>query len=250
MSIKLKISENFSKASSQYHKEAALQKTIADSLVELANPYLKPDSKIIDLGSGTGFIAQKLNKDIYQLDIAFGMCQQSKKLSPTICADIEKLPVADKSFDAAFSSSVVQWLNSLETAFKEVNRILNNNGYFFFTTFGEGTLSELKACYKSAGLEPKTLDFIGDKQIEAELNNSKFEILSFNKQEYKLEFSSVIELLKSITDIGAGASFSGENNLTKENLSLIERNYKDRFSKQGKLQATWEVFYILCKKYS
>lgn len=247
--LKLKISENFSRAAHNYNNDALMQKNIAENLVEQARGYISHSARILDLGSGTGFVAQSLPQQIMQSDIAMGMCRESAKISPTICADMENLPFGKNNFDAVFSSSAIQWLN-IEKVFAETNRVLGQKGYFFFTTFGEQTLFELKDSYTNAGIDTKIMQFYNIDEIKNSLQKNQLDLLSVNIEKISYDFDSVKELLRSITNIGAGTSFSDENSLTRENLIALEKAYKEKYSKQSKITATWEVLYFICKKYS
>ena len=80
---------------------------VADKLVELSKVDIANAQTIIDLGSGTGFITDKIlsvfpdkkpNKQILQLDIALQMLLAGQHQTPKIVADIESLPFERKYF--------------------------------------------------------------------------------------------------------------------------------------------------------
>jgi malonyl-CoA O-methyltransferase len=50
----------------------------------------------------------------------------------------------------AVSSTTLQWVEHLDTAFGEVKRVLKDKGALAFVTFGPKTLSELKRSFKIA----------------------------------------------------------------------------------------------------
>lgn len=54
------------------------------------------------------------------------------------------LPFADNSVDVVTSSLSMHWVNNLPGLFKEVNRILKNDGVFIGSMFGGETLFELR----------------------------------------------------------------------------------------------------------
>ena len=95
------ITRDFSKAAEKYNQNAFLQKQVATELCEIIDVEIKKQSEILDLGSGTGFIAKEIGSDykITQLDIAMQMCKLSAKHAPIICADIEWLPIQDDCFE-------------------------------------------------------------------------------------------------------------------------------------------------------
>lgn len=248
--FKQKVADNFSRAAKDYDANALMQKNIAANLIKLAKPYISDNLKILDVGSGTGFIAQNLSQKIMQSDIAIGMCKQSAKISDSVCADVENLPFKSGYFDIVLSSSSLQWVNSLQNALGEVGRVLSSNGYFIFSTFGTDTLKELKYCYAENNIIPKTLKFNDEFEIKELLENSVFKIISYSDEVIFHEFPSLKHLLRSITDIGAGTSFLNDNTITKENLGAVEKTYMKKFSKQNNLYSSWQVLYFICKKSS
>jgi hypothetical protein len=91
------------------------------------------------------------------------------------------------------------------------------------------------------------MQFYNIDEIKNSLQKNQLDLLSVNIEKISYDFDSVKELLRSITNIGAGTSFSDENSLTRENLIALEKAYKEKYSKQSKITATWEVLYLYAK---
>ena len=51
------------------------------------------------------------------------------------------------SFDLVFSSLMLQWCDDLDAVFTEIARVLNPGGLLLFSTFGPGTLAELREAW-------------------------------------------------------------------------------------------------------
>jgi len=244
--LKLKISENFSRAAENYGSNATLQKQVAENLVQKTAPYLSAKQKFLDIGSGTGFVAQALNRPVIQLDIALEMCRASSQISPAICADMECLPFLDSSFNIVFSSSSVQWAD-MKLCFAEVNRVLAEGGYFIFSTFGEQTLSDIKASFKIANIEPKLNPLPANEEIKRMVEIAGFSVVSSHEETCEESFNSLADMFRSITDIGAATSAVNENSITKDKLILVEDIYRRNFSAES-IKASWQIQYYICKK--
>ena len=62
-----------------------------------------------------------------------------------VCADIERLPFAEGSFDLAWCNMALHWLNDPLAALRELERVLVPEGLVMLSTLGPDTLKELRA---------------------------------------------------------------------------------------------------------
>jgi SAM-dependent methyltransferase len=92
---------------------------------------IKPGTKVLDLGCGTGNVARGLreliNADIVGLDISRPMLSVARDKSlEVICADASKgrLPFHDGSFDAIIGAFVIHQIDNLDNLFAECYRCL------------------------------------------------------------------------------------------------------------------------------
>jgi len=100
---------------------------------------VKIQSKVLDLGSGTGIWTMLLKRRGYHvvsLDISrasLTKCIKSRRCSDPTQGDAIKLPFKDRSFDAVVAyGSVFNHIVNSENAFKEVARVLDYDGYLIF----------------------------------------------------------------------------------------------------------------------
>ena len=137
---KSQIKANFSKHSKNYNNQAVLQKIVCKNLVKLAKKEIIHSSRIIDLGCGTGFIKEEIErlnisniketKKIYQLDISYQMLVNNR-WDNKINGDIEMLPFGRNYFDLALSSLSFQWLNNIPNSIAGIFNYLKTGGNFF-----------------------------------------------------------------------------------------------------------------------
>jgi len=96
--------------------------------------------KVLELGCGTGIFTEKLSKTgatITALDISPDLLNLAKKRIIAenisfVLGDLENLEFADNSFDAIVGVSILHHVN-LNTALKEIKRVLKNGGKVIFS---------------------------------------------------------------------------------------------------------------------
>lgn len=95
-----------------------------------------PGGRLLDVGCGTGFVislAGDLFDSIDGVDITEAMLAKvtpSAKVRTQI-ACVEELPFPDSSFDVVTAYNLLHHLESLETAFAEIRRVLRPTGLFY-----------------------------------------------------------------------------------------------------------------------
>lgn len=102
---------------------------------------LKPKSKILDLGIGTGESSIRFKNSgnqITGLDGSAKMLQQCKRKNATnklVCHNLENppFPFRKNIFDTIISNGVFHLVYPLSPVFSEVNRLLKPEGFFAFT---------------------------------------------------------------------------------------------------------------------
>jgi malonyl-CoA O-methyltransferase len=244
------IKRDFSKAAEKYNQNAFLQKQVATELCEIIDVEIKKQNQILDLGSGTGFIAKEIGTEynITQLDIAMQMCKLSAKHAPIICADIEWLPIQDNSFDGVVSSLAFQWLENLKHTFAEISGILRYNGYLIFATLTHGTLKELKHIVEKFGKSERVNNFHSEDEIRVALEEAGFEVEYVQNSEKILHYDDAYDLMRNIKVIGAGSKNKDVPNLTVSEFELVNSEYKNHFSQDDRIYSTWNVQYFVCRK--
>ncbi len=131
-----------------YQQNAILQKIIAQRLVSLVGAKFELQGKtILDVGSGTGFIAQSLVqmglKNITQIDINSKNIQHAKQFGNIHIADFNSPFLQNQRFDIIFSSMALQWAFDFPKTLEYLQNILSKDGSIFFAVPLNGSLQEI-----------------------------------------------------------------------------------------------------------
>lgn len=161
------ITRRFSRAVESYNREAVAQKQIAYRMSDMLNHYLpRPCGRILEIGSGTGFLTRRLMETLHPEKLVLNdICQEMSSCftdllgsgqATFLAGDAESLPFP-KGQDLIVSCSALQWFVSPELFFERCNTLLKQKGYFAFTTFGRDNLKEV-ASVTGSGLHYRSLE--------------------------------------------------------------------------------------------
>lgn len=98
------------------------------------------DMSVISIGCGTGidisYLKGQRAKRVVGIDISAGMVDVAKRSYPDIefhVMDMERLEFNDETFDLAYSSLTMHYVDSWTTALKETRRVLKPNAQYIFS---------------------------------------------------------------------------------------------------------------------
>ena len=83
--------------------------------------------KILDVGGGNGYQAKKISDLGYSIK-SIDISSHEKIYFNVEKIDVTQLPFPDKSFNVILTSLVLQHIEDLELGFKEMNRVLSDDG--------------------------------------------------------------------------------------------------------------------------
>lgn len=236
------VRKNFSKSSHNYDNYAIVQKHMANELMEnFAENF--SELKILEIGSGTGILTEKLikkfpNSKITLLDISSSMIEICKgKFGDRLIylvEDAEKFEFKEK-FDLIISNATFQWFNNLEETIINYKKKLNSGGKIFFSTFAQGTYKELNESFISVSKEYKySQNFKSEEQLKKLGKIIKSEC-------YYEEFPSLLDFLKSIKGIGAQSSLENKKNISYGIIKKVEKEYLKNY---GKIKVSNVLSYV------
>lgn len=249
------VARAFDRASATYDDAAVLQTQVRDELLaRLDLVAFEPDC-IVDLGAGTGHATRALRDRwrrarVIALDLAPGMLAAAREREgwfrrfDRVQADAARLPFRDASVDLAFSSLMLQWAPDLDAVFAEVRRALTPRGYFTFATFGPDTLRELRAAWSEVDGYTHVNRFLDMHDIGDALVRAGFADPVLDVDRIALTYDDVLGLMRDLKAIGAHNVNAGRPpGLTGRARLAQLRSAYERFRRDGRLPATYEVVY-------
>jgi malonyl-CoA O-methyltransferase len=211
---------------------------------------------VLDLGAGTGHASRALKRAfpkavVVAVDIAPGMLAHAKAQSrwlrrfERVRADAYSLPFRDACFDLIYSNLMLQWCDDLDAVFTELARVLAPSGLLLFSTFGPGTLAELRDSWAATDGAPNHVNHFFDAQaLGSALMHAGLTEPVLDVDRIVMDYPDVLALMRELKAIGAHNVTQGRSRgLTgRHRLAAMTQAY-ETLRRNGKLPATWEVIH-------
>jgi malonyl-CoA O-methyltransferase len=246
---------SFDRAADRYDEAAVLQREIGVRMLErLDYVRLKPQL-VLDAGCGTGVATAQLARRyrgarVIALDFAQGMLRHASRKGSLfrrprcVCADLERLPLADRSVDLLFSNVALQWSTDLPGAFAEFLRVLRPGGLLMFSTFGPDTLKELRAAWAAVDRHSHVSPFPDMHDIGDHLVRARFADPVMDAEWMTVTYATVDDLMRDLKLLGAQNATAGRaRGMTGKGRLAAMRAAYEPFRTDGRLPATYEVVY-------
>lgn len=255
MKAESEICNSFNAHADEYEQYAKIQYEIGERLFDRLH-YLKINPRyILDLGCGTGVFSRRLRQhypkaEIIGLDLAVAMLKKAKekqcfrKKWLLINGDMNQLPFPSGLFDLIFANQVIHWANSLPHIFGEMNRIMNPNGCFMFSTLGPDTFFELKNSWSHDGYA-HTNEFVDMHDIGDALLHARFLDPVVDMEMLGVRYKSLSQLLKALKAQGVRNVNPGRNRgLTgKRSFEKFKQSMLAFKTEAGHYPLSYEVIY-------
>jgi len=253
------VAQAFDRASASYDAAAALQERVRNELIDRLVELKLAPQRILDLGAGTGHASRALKRRYPKsltvaADIAPGMLAHAKKQSrwlrrfERVRADAYSLPFRDGCFDLVFSSLMLQWCDDLDVVFAEIARVLAPGGALLFSTFGPGTLAELREAWAASDATGNHVNhFFDPHALGSALMHAGLSEPVLDVDRTVLGYADVLSLMRELKAIGAHNVTAGRaRGLTgRRRLAAMTQAYETQ-RRDGKLPATYEVIHAIC----
>jgi malonyl-CoA O-methyltransferase len=245
---------SFDRASKSYDAAAVLQAQVRGSLLERLELTDLSPGIIVDAGAGTGHGARALARRypharVVAVDSSLGMLRAAKRQGSwrrpfdRVCADAERLPLADASVDLILSNFMLPWSDP-DAAFAEFRRVLAAHGFLSFTTLGPDTLRELRGAWSHADAHSRVSQFIDMHDIGDALVRAGFAAPVLDVERYTLEYTDVRALAADLRAVGARNATSGRPKglTTPRQFAAMQAAYEIH-RVEGRLPASYEVVF-------
>jgi malonyl-CoA O-methyltransferase len=245
----------FGRASAHYDTAALLQAEVRTELLSRLQFFPLRPQVIVDLGCGTAQGAVQLRRQfrsarVLAIDIAFSMVRTARKRRwpwrrfDCLCADALALPLAAQSVDLVYSNLMLQWCDDPLLAFSELRRVLRPGGLLLFSTFGSGTLHELREAWGAVDAAPHVSGFADMPLLASALQRAGLCEPVMDRDLQLRHYPDTASLMTSLRAIGAGnAAADRRRTLTgRKRLARMSNHYEQRRTGAG-LPASWEVIY-------
>jgi malonyl-CoA O-methyltransferase len=259
---KREVRRAFEGAAATYDAAAVLQHEICRRMQQRLDYVKTAPRAILDAGSGTGnaipgLLRRYSGAQVVALDIAHAMLrrvetrfkwwQRVPGLRPPVhrvCADLERIPLANASVGLVWSNLAIQWAHDLPVALTELHRVLAPGGLLMFSTFGPDTLKELRRAYEGTDGRTHVSAFVDMHDVGDMLVAARYADPVMDMETITLTYDDVRGLMRDLKAIGAHNAPRGRPAALspKSLLRGVERNY-EAFRREGKLPATFEVVY-------
>ncbi|NXU74596.1 NDUF5 hydroxylase, partial [Oreotrochilus melanogaster] len=230
----------------------------------------------LDVGSGRGYIAPHLTKEIVeklvQVDIAENALKnaiESEIPTVSVVADEESLPFKEDTFDLVVSSLRRLFICVF---LLQIHQVLKPDGVFIGAMFGGDTLYELRCSLQLAELEreggfsPHVSPFTAVSDLGHLLSRAGFNTLTVDTDEIQVNYPGLFEVMEDLQGkytlpgniIFFWISGMGESNCSWNRKPLLHREtmlaaaaiYREMYgNSDGTVPATFQIYYMIGWKF-
>ncbi len=243
-----RVQKYFDNAHSSYDQYAQIQRKIAKKLISKVD--ISPNDKILDLGSGTGYIADIMPniESIYQADISFKMCQyaqnKSKNHNTIINCDIGLLPILDSYFDIITASLVMHWQPDLKQTLAEAYRVLKPGGIICISVPIDNNFTELEHVINKCGYT-NSIRKCNLKNVIDTVTSLSLRITTNEEEVIVKYYHDFYQFLKSMNRTGSNIT---SKKVGLKQIKTIESCYNKHFRTEHGCKTTWHIGYIIAQK--
>jgi malonyl-CoA O-methyltransferase len=249
-----RVRRSFDRAATTYDGAAVLHREVRDNLLQRLDLMALVPRVVVDAGAGTGHAARALIRRypkslVIALDASRPMLQAARRQQSwlrrfaRVCADAQRLPLADASVDLILSNLLLQWCDP-DAVFAEFRRVLAPQGLLHFTTLGPDTLRELRSAWSKVDSHTHVNQFLDMHDIGDALVRAGFASPVLDVERYTLSYVDVRRVASDLKATGAhNATFGRSRGLTGRGRFKALQTAYESYRQDGRLPATYEVVF-------
>ena len=243
-----RVKNNFNNAAAHYLEYSNIQRHFAEKIIYFLKELNIQEGEWIDLGSGTGLLADEIEKEfstkkVIRIDFSKEMLLQNKESSEKILWDLNiGLPSSIKNCTLMTSNFCIHWLENPERIIRDWFKKLRSGGYLIISYPTIRSFPEWKQTCKEINIEYSGLTFPVSENIIKNFKSD--EIYLSSKYLYEENFRDVYKLLRSIVNVGAQSTKCKRK--TVHELKEMQKFWPKNETKSVNL--TWEINIQILKK--
>ena len=217
------VRRQFQMRAARFAAHDAIVREVAMRLFERLAYMRQAAARVVDLGCGRGACRRQLQRQFPSaqwlgIDLSEAMLRGGgrtilwservqrwvgRKNTPVrICADAERLPLANDSVDVVFSNLMLHWHPQPHLVVAEIARVLRAGGLVLFSSYGPDTCKELRALCQSTLAAARPMPFVDMHDLGDMLIAAGFETPVMEADTLRLSFGSSRALLTEARALG------------------------------------------------
>ncbi len=196
------------RAASRVGTVAPILQDVAERLLDRLDDTTTRFATALDIG-GRGVVAPMLRaRGIATISLDLSAPMAALSGPPALCADEERLPIADGSVDLVVANLSLHWVNDLPGALIQIRRALRPDGLFLASLPVLGTLQALRQGFASAedslrgGASPRLSPFPELADCASLLQRAGFALPVADLDELQLAYADPFALLRDLQAAG------------------------------------------------
>ncbi|XP_002991003.2 putative methyltransferase At1g22800, mitochondrial [Selaginella moellendorffii] len=241
----------------------SLMESVTETLLDRLLDCKRQFPVALNVGGALDYV-QKLLKGrggvekLFMMDLSLPMLNKCAESSASemecvhLVADEEFLPIKPGSLDLVVSCLGLHWVNNVPGAMTQFRQALKPDGFFLASIFGGDTLRELRiSCHlaqleREGGISPRVSPFSRVSDAGNLLTRAGFAIPAVDIQDYVMKYSSAMDLIDHIRQMGEMNCLIQRNPILKRDTALAAAAiYESMFREEdGSIPATFQVIYM------
>jgi malonyl-CoA O-methyltransferase len=163
-----------------------------------------------------------------------------------VCANADRLPLADASADCVFSNLMLNWHPAPHTVFPEAARVLREGGLLLFSSLGPDTLRELREACAAALPRARPMPFVDMHDLGDMMVAAGFSSPVTDSETLRLTYASSRQLLAEVRALGGNPRNDRHPGLPSgRQARALLAELEARRDRDGRIALTFEISYGL-----